>query len=247
MTAQIAGKLSRAELGLRAPRSRSLNIRPDQGGSTLHWGGPGSVIRSHETCKEVWRGWQDFHMGPERGWVDIAYTMGFCQHGYAFAGRGYGVRTAAQGTNLGNDVSYAFCHINEEGHPPTPAALSAAAWLIEDARRNGGAGLRAWAHWDWHQTDCPGTVLAETAHAVSGRAVHITMALTPEEEIMPTVQEIQQGLLYYPLDKKHVNPLTMISRTYDLVQELAERLAALEERLPAPGAPGASSGGKAGS
>lgn len=171
VAARIAGKHTRAELGMKAPLSRSFNISPGAGGSTLHWGGPGSTLHSHDTCKAIWRGWQAFHMGPERGWADIAYTMGFCQHGWVFPGRGYGVRTAAQGTNRGNDVSYAFCHLNEAGHDPSALALSAAAWLVQDARVHGGAGMRCWAHWDWHSTDCPGPVVAALAMAVDDHPV----------------------------------------------------------------------------
>jgi hypothetical protein len=36
----------------------------------------------------------------------------------------------------------------------------------------------------------------------------------------PTLQEIQGGILYYKLDANHVNPLTMLTRTYDAVNIL---------------------------
>jgi peptidoglycan hydrolase-like protein with peptidoglycan-binding domain len=167
---RIAGKHTRADLGMRSPRSVSRNITPGQGGSTVHWGGAGSTITSHSTCRRIWLGWQDFHM-DSRGWVDIAYTMGFCQHGWVFPGRGYGVRTAAQGSNMGNDISYAFVHINERNVLPSPEALSALAWLVADARRAGGAGMRVWPHSAWHSTSCPGSGLLPAAKSLDRQPI----------------------------------------------------------------------------
>lgn len=44
------------------------------------------------------------------------------------------------------------------------------------------------------------------------------------EDDMPSLQEVQQGILYYELDKDHVNPLTMMTRTYDMVSKLTAAL-----------------------
>lgn len=159
MTAKIAGFLSRAQLGLRAPRSVSHNINPERGGCTKHYGGPGSAPKSHPDCLKRWRAWQDYHMDGH-GWVDIAYTAGYCNHGYIFAGRGYGVRTAAQGTDVGNQTAYAFVWIGGDRDNPTRAALDALDWLVVDARKNGSAGKLFNNHRDWHSTGCPGDYLA---------------------------------------------------------------------------------------
>lgn len=230
----IAGKYTRAQLGMRPPRSRSLNIRPEEGGVTFHWGGPGSKISSHETCKAIWTGWQGFHMGGSRGWVDIAYTMGFCQHGWVFPGRGYGVRTAAQGSNRGNAISYAFVHINQAGVAPTPEALAVARWLVADARAHGNAGTKVWAHRDWHSTDCPGDDLTSLARSLSGTSVPVASPptrpiVTPGDDDVPTVQEIQAGILYYPLSARYVNPLTLLQRTYEQTLANAGLLKAIQQ------------------
>jgi len=180
-------------------------------------------------------------------------TMGFCQHGWVFAGRGYGVRTAGQGTNLGNDISYAFCHINEVGRGPTQAALDAATWLVADARAHGGAGKRVWPHWYWHPTGCPGYELTAHAAYLDKRAIVLPSAMIKNsiqgDDDMPSLQDIQQGLLYYPtldLDKKtKINVITEISRSYEGVSRLeremqelrdqvAELVGVITDRLPAP-------------
>lgn len=185
--------LTRSELGLREPRSFSRNISPDLGGCAVHWGGPAPTINSHADCVRTWRQWQDFHM-DERGWVDIAYTMGFCQHGYVFAGRGYGVRTAANGTNDGNQRFYAFVWIGGQGQQPTQAALDALDWCIAEARRNGSAGREVRPHALFTGSQCPGYDL--TVHARS-RHLQDVSSITEEEYEMkrgdtgPGVQLIQ--------------------------------------------------------
>lgn len=164
--AAIVDFASRAELGLRPPRSISRSIAPGEGGSTVHYAGPkqhvSPLMSGHTRCVNLWRMYQRVHM-DQRGYVDIAYTAGFCQHGYAFAGRGLGIRTAANGTNSGNYKFYAFCWIGGEGETPTREALAALAWLIRDARRQGAAGMRVVPH-SWHKpTGCPGDDLRGVA------------------------------------------------------------------------------------
>lgn len=167
MTAQIAGFHSRAELGMRAPRSISTNITPSRGGVALHWGGAGAAPADHEGCKARWRGWQSYHMDG-RGWVDIAYNFGFCDHGYVLAGRGFGVRSAAQGTNDGNQRFYAAVWVGGAASTPTPLALDAAEWIVAESQRAGGAGRVCLPHWSFHKTDCPGLVLAAKADQLNG-------------------------------------------------------------------------------
>jgi hypothetical protein len=120
----------------------------------VHWGGPRQSLGSHEQCERIWRNWQNYHMDTH-GWVDIAYTTAFCNHGYALAGRGYGTRTAANGTNTGNQNYYAFVWIGGEGNVATPEAVAALEWLIRDARQNG-AGTEVRHHGYFTGSACPG-------------------------------------------------------------------------------------------
>lgn len=171
MTARIAGFVTRDAAGLVRPRSVSRRISPGEGGVALHYGGPPQGITDHEECVRIWRAWQRFHMGV-RGWVDIAYTGGFCQHGYAFAGRGVGVRTAANGTNEGNANFYAVTWIGGDGEVPTEAAFDAAEWWVAELRRVGGAGRRVRAHRFFKGTACPGPHLAAYAARLDGANVY---------------------------------------------------------------------------
>lgn len=172
---------TRTELGLRQPKSFSSNISPSAGGCAVHWGGPAQRNGTHAQCEQTWREWQNFHM-DERGWADIAYTMGFCQHGYILAGRGYGVRTAANGTNDGNQRFYAFVWIGGQGQVPTVLALEALDWCITEARKAGGAGREVLPHSVFTGSTCPGTDL--TAHARARHRQDVPTAPQEEEEMV---------------------------------------------------------------
>lgn len=172
MAPRITGFRSRADLRLRAPRSISKNINPGKGGVAVHYGGstPNPAPANHDTCENIWRGWQNYHMDTHR-WVDIAYTAGFCNHGYVLAGRGYGVRTAANGTNDANDRYYAFVWVGGGNAVPSPAAYDALEWLILDARKNGGAGDSVKPHNSFVGTGCPGTLLDAFTDKFDGKPV----------------------------------------------------------------------------
>lgn len=171
----FAGHRTRAQLGLTPSRSVSRNITPARGGVAVHYGGGSQGITQatpHTRCEAVWRGWQSFHKGG-RGWADIAYTGGFCQHGYAFAGRGAGVRTAANGTNTGNQYYYAVVFLGGAGDVPSDAAVAALKWWVATLRKSG-AGDRVVGHRDLFSTACPGEHLLRVARSLDRRRVDAT-------------------------------------------------------------------------
>lgn len=156
MTARIAGFITREQAGLRKPRSRSTRITPSRGGVAIHWGGGGKAPSTLAGALAMFRGWQDYHMDTH-GWVDLAYSLGVTQTGHVVAGRGAGVRTAANGTNAGNQDYYAVVWIGgADGEPPTREALDAIEWAVLYLRTKGGAGTRVRPHEDFTGSSCPG-------------------------------------------------------------------------------------------
>lgn len=173
MTAITKGFRSRAQLGMTLPRSVSRNITPANGGAAAHWEGGHLGITAatpHVECEARWRGIQRYHM-VTRGWVDIAYTGGYCQHGYAFAGRGFYTRTAANGTNSGNQNYYAFCFLGGTGDVATTDALNALEWWVREARLKGGAGMKVVPHSSLFATACPGPQLKTKAAALNDKFI----------------------------------------------------------------------------
>ena len=153
------GFLSRAEIGLRPPDSRSTNIDASRGGVTAHYAGAAlgvSIAPSgHSKCLSLWRGFQNYHM-DKHGWVDIAYTLGVCQHGYILAGRGANVRTGANGTTAGNAYWYAVCFILGGSEKPTQDTADAFWEAVRMLRRDGGAANRVNDHSKHKPTACAG-------------------------------------------------------------------------------------------
>lgn len=143
--------VTRAAWGARAPKSTSAigTVR----GHALHYEGPKMGEFPHDSCASKVRGIQAFHMGPSRGWADIAYNALVCPHGYVFEGRGPSRRSAAQGTNDGNAHFLATCFLGGVDDVFTDAAklafLDAFAWM-------GGGGERR-PHSFFHATGCPGS------------------------------------------------------------------------------------------
>ena len=145
---------TRAEWGARPPKSRSTNIAPAH--VTAHWAGPspwrGGPMDPARSASLV-RGIQAFHMDGQ-GWSDIAYTSLIDPWGNTFEGRGPGVRTAANGSNDGNQRSYAVCYLAGVGDPLTEPAKHA---FLREAQRLGQPLDRV--HSDWFSTSCPGDEL----------------------------------------------------------------------------------------
>ncbi len=80
-----------------------------------------------------------------KGWLDIAYNHVFCRHGYVFVGRGFGVRSAANGTAESNDAYFAVCFLGDDtvGRADvTPEARRALTELIAEYRRRYPEGRR---------------------------------------------------------------------------------------------------------
>ena len=181
---KAAGFVSRAAAGLVAPTSVSRNITPGQGGVVLHYGGVDVPTSTHASAKNRWKSWQDYHMG-HHGWVDIAYTMGVDNWGFVYAGRGKGIRTAANGTSAANQNYYAVCWIGGARQTPTKAALQAIAWAVKSLR-DSGAGLEVRSHSDFRPTGCPGDFLRAEARKINGKLFPAPKP-EPEPEVKPIV------------------------------------------------------------
>lgn len=147
----------REQWGARPPKAVSHNITPK--GVAIHHVGSkplGLFQRGHSECVETLQGIQRYHMDHNR-WADIAYSMLVCPDGEVFVGRGAGVRTAANGTDYGNQNYYAICALLGGSDDVTDHTVwgirLAVAWL-----RSHGAGADIVGHKDLYSTSCPGNL-----------------------------------------------------------------------------------------
>lgn len=155
VTATPHNFVSRAKWGARAPRPGIETINPT-GGVGEHYEGPHMGVFAHTKCAGKVRQIQNFHMDT-RGWNDIAYSYLVCPHGYVFEGRGKRRRTAANGTNDGNDRFYAVCYLGGQDDPLTALAEKEMDHMVLWLRQHGGAGLGVKPHNWFKATQCPGT------------------------------------------------------------------------------------------
>lgn len=114
----------------------------------------------HQNCAARVQAIQRYHMDTQ-GWCDIAYSHLFCVHGYVYAGRGFGKRTAANGTNPGNSHYFAACFLgnDDEGQDVTPEARDALVELRQEYLRRYPNARETVGHRDITSTACPGDEL----------------------------------------------------------------------------------------
>lgn len=147
--------VTRSQWGARAPRSSTYLSASIQKGLAFHWEGPHMGSFSHDKCDDKIRTIQTFHM-DSRGWADIAYNFVVCPHGYVFEGRGWGKRSAANGTNSCNDVYTAVCYLGGQGDSFTTAAKEQMVDLRVEWERRYGRKAGFVPHSACVATECPG-------------------------------------------------------------------------------------------
>lgn len=179
------------DLGLQF-EGMSANVKSR--GTTHHYGGPpvwpGANISSpeafekstdHARCATKVRGWHAYHLS--KGWSGLAYNLVVCPHGVIYAGRGRGIRSAANGTNEGNYGSYAICGLWGGDEPITmPAKLA----ILDGANRILGSPMR-FVHSDWKATQCSGA---------TGRAWKAAGFVAANLPARPKPKEVDMRLLH---------------------------------------------------
>jgi hypothetical protein len=124
--------------------------------------------RLHRNCANRVRAMQRYHMETQ-GWLDVAYNHIFCRHGFAFVGRGFGARSAANGTKQANDHYFAVCFLGDDSvgrADVTPEARRTLRQLLFEYRRRYPGAKRVRPHSDFVPTECPGDELRRLISAV---------------------------------------------------------------------------------
>lgn len=152
----------RSSWGARPPVSRTALSKAAQKGTAVHYTGSDSDEQAdHVNCAQRIKNIQNFHMDT-RGWADIAYSFIPCKHGYTFAGRGLGIRTAGQGTNSGNDAYHAVCFLGDDSvnrDDVTDAGRRALRETIDMCNGWTTHSTEVRPHSWFHPTGCPGDEL----------------------------------------------------------------------------------------
>ena len=148
--------------GAAPPKGRDALLPSAARGVAVHYTGMDADEQArHEICAGRVRGIQRYHM-EGLGWLDIAYSQLVCRHGYVFVGRGFGIRTAANGTTQANDHYFAVCFLGNDSQgraDVTREARNALGDLIRDYQRRYPRALRVRPHSAFVPTECPGLEL----------------------------------------------------------------------------------------
>lgn len=133
---------------------------------------------AHSTCDDRLRTIQNYHM-DHQGWVDIAYSFVVCPHGYTFEGRGWGKRTAANGTNACNDAYHAVCYLGGDGDAFTSDAKLQFVSVRDEWNQRYGRTAQVIPHSACLSTACPGPVIREWISSGMGGVVPAPTGVTP--------------------------------------------------------------------
>lgn len=158
--------VTRSQWGARPPKYTTALVPSEVKGVAVHYTSmDADRVYDHADCAARVRGIQRYHMDT-KGWADIAYNFCVCWHGYVFEGRGFGIRSAGQGTVAGNDGYHAVCFLGGDTarDDVTPAGREALGWII---RRCPGDDVRP--HSWFHKTGCPGAELEAYVEAEGWR------------------------------------------------------------------------------
>ena len=160
--------ISRQQWGAREARSSTPLGIDDLRGIAVHYSGAVAESKDdHEACDDVVRAIQAYHMDSQR-WADIAYSWLTCLHGSVYEGRGWGKRTAANGTNPANDAYHAVCFLggDKEGRDDvTDVGRRALKSVLDEAKARYPAAWEVRPHSDFRKTGCPGNELRDWLHA----------------------------------------------------------------------------------
>lgn len=154
--------VKRSDWGAARARGRERLDPARVRGVALHYSGMNSDEQAdHRNCASRVRGMQRYHM-EERGWLDVAYNHVACVHGYVFAGRGFGFRSAANGTKAANDRFFAVCFLGDDSRgraDVTPEAYAALGELLRSYDRRIPRTMLVRPQSDFVATPCPGDEL----------------------------------------------------------------------------------------
>jgi hypothetical protein len=141
--------VSRAQWGAKAPRNRIATT----------WGRRTEFVVHHSEgpTNATVRSIQDFHMGPQRKWADVAYNFLVRDDGTIYEGRGW-LTVGAHATGH-NTSGIGVCYIGMNA--PTDAAKHSIRALYDYACGQAGHKLLMRGHGQLSQnsTDCPGSKL----------------------------------------------------------------------------------------
>lgn len=224
---------SREQWGARAPEESYKDItNPD--GVKIHYLGESFSPIDHTECDDYMRQTQDYQMdvSPE-DFMDFAYSLAVCQHGYVYDGRGKGHQSGANGDENLNAAHYAVVAFvgNIGVTEPTDNMILGIQDSIAYLRR-AGAGDEIRGHRDGYATACPGVVLyalTENGSLDPGELNDATTHTVEENETLDTVSKD------YNIPTRYIITANSLEEPYEICE--GDKLKIPARGVPLEGAP----------
>ena len=220
--------VSREEWDARAPDEAYKDMKNAQG-VKIHYLGESFAPINHTDCDDYMRQTQDYQMdeSPE-DFMDFAYSLAVCQHGYVYDGRGKGHQSGANGDEVLNAKHYAVVAFvgNIGVTKPTKNMILGIQDSIAYLRR-AGAGDEILGHRDGYNTACPGPALyalTEDGSLDPGELKEETNHTIEAGETLDSISE------EYNIPKRYIITANNLEKPYDICE--GDQL-----RIPARGVP----------
>ncbi|KAK2757104.1 peptidoglycan recognition protein 1 [Arachnomyces sp. PD_36] len=206
--------VSREEWGARPPEESYTDIEsPD--GVKIHYLGESFTAIDHSSCDDFMRQTQDYQMddSPE-GFMDFAYNLAVCQHGYVYDGRGAGHQSGANGDEILNAEHYAI--VGFVGNTGVTTPSSDMILGIQDAiayLRRAGAGDEILGHRDGYSTLCPGEALygmTEDGTLDPGELTEATTHTVKANDTLPSISR------QYNIPARNIITANSLEEPYEL-------------------------------
>lgn len=184
--------ISRAQWG--APTTSPAAGLSTARGVAVHWAGASYTPRAHSECAGAVRSIRATHLAnTAENYVDVAYNLLVCQHGYVYEGRGARKRSGANGSATANQTHYAVCALWAKDSGPAPAALKTGLRDAIDYLRARGAGTAITGHRDHVATECPGPELYAWARSGAPRPTTTTPPETGGTDVPAVRRKYEQS------------------------------------------------------
>ena len=181
--------ISRAEIGLLPPKEVSHQLTPK--GWVLHWvGGTGMAQSMTENqAKSLIRSLQQDAF--QKGYSDVQYSFFVDPAGRVYEGRGWTVRSGANGTSLSNGTLWAVCFLGGPGVRYTPEARQGLLSLCREGMGRVAQATSVTAHRAVQgvSTACPGNEGATVAAWLTAALHAPPVPTVPEEDDVTIVAQ----------------------------------------------------------
>ena len=153
--------ITREQWGAKPPKSPLTPWSASPRGIVVHYSGMAADYQAdHANCASRFRIIQNYHQNhPTENYVDIAYSVGSCVHGFLYELRGWGFKSGANGTADANNKYVAMLLLGNDSANRTDftdAMKRTTKAVVAEAKQRWSSATEVHPHSFIKATSCPG-------------------------------------------------------------------------------------------